>query len=435
MGMDPDALRPALTVVVPVWGEERELPRLLPLLRSMLDHLELDSAILVSATHPSASLTDLVEEEKATLVRAPGPGYGDVLRAGLEAADGEWILTVDADFANIADFVPVIWRQRDRAEVVIGSRYVRGAVAQMRLSRSVLSRLLNWLYRTTLSLPFRDLSSGFRLYRRRVLDDVAPLQAHGLDILPEILVKAICQGWTVAEVPFWYRGGRPWTRARMLRFGWGYLGTLGSLFSLRNSVRAADYDHRAFDSWIPLQRYWQRKRFEIIRNFASPVAGTRVLDIGCGSSRIVQTIPGVIGLDLSLRKLRWLRGPGRHLLQGDLSRLPFGDRTFDTIICSEVIEHIPKEQVKLEELTRVLQPGGLLVLGTPDYSRVRWLVLEWIYGKVFPNGYVKEHINRYTRVGLRRELQGMGLQVVAEDYVGGSEMILAARLPIDPSRG
>jgi ubiquinone/menaquinone biosynthesis C-methylase UbiE len=434
MSTDPDALRPALTVVVPVWGEERELPRLLPALRSTLEALELDSEIVVSAGRPSLALTHLVEDEKATLVHADGTGYGEVLGAGLHAAHGEWVLTMDADFAHIADFVPVVWGDRERAEIVIGSRYVRGSVAQMPLGRSVLSRLLNALYRTVLSLPFRDLSSGFRLYRRRVLQDIEPLSARGLDILPEILVKAICQGWSVAEVPFWYRGGRPWTRARMLRFGWGYLGTLGSLFSLRNSVKAADYDHRAFDSWIPLQRYWQRRRFEIIRNLASPVAGTRVLDIGCGSSRIVQTIPGVIGMDLALRKLRWLRAPGRHLLQGDLSRLPFRDGTFDTVICSEVIEHIPKELVRLEELTRVLQPGGLLVLGTPDYSRRRWLVLEWLYGKVFPNGYVKEHINRYTRAGLRHELRAMGLQIVSERYVGGSEMIFAARVPTDPSR-
>jgi SAM-dependent methyltransferase len=430
----PDALRPALTVVVPVWGEERELPRLLPALRSTLEALELDSEIIVSAERPSLALAHLVEDEKATLVPASGPGYGEVLGAGLHAARGEWVLTMDADFAHITDFVPVVWRHRERAEIVIGSRYVRGSVAQMPFGRSVLSRLLNTVYRTVLSLPFRDLSSGFRLYRRPVLQDIEPLSARGLDILPEILVKAICQGWSVAEVPFWYRGGRPWTRARMLRFGWGYLGTLGSLFSLRNSVRAADYDHRAFDSWIPLQRYWQRRRFEIIRNLASPVAGTRVLDIGCGSSRIVQTIPGVIGMDLALRKLRWLRAPGRHLLQGDLSRLPFRDETFDTVICSEVIEHIPRALVRLEELTRVLQPGGLLVLGTPDYSRMRWVALEWLYGKIFPNGYVKEHINRYTRAGLRHELRAMGLQIVSERYVGGSEMIFAARVPTDPSR-
>lgn len=420
---------PALTVLVPVWDEDSDLSRLLPILKTTVEALDVDAEILVSASDPTLEVRHLVEDEKVGLTTARGSGYGDVLVAGLAAAKGTWIVTMDADFRHIADFLPSMWAQRDRAEILIGSRYLRNSVSQMPFSRRISSWVLNAVYRSALSLQFRDLSSGFRMYHRRVIEDIQPLRAHGLDILPEILVKAICQGWHVIEIPFWYRGGNPWTRARMLRFGLGYVRTLGSLFSLRNSIRAADYDNRAFDSWIPLQRYWQRRRFEIIRNFAAPLAGGRLLDIGCGSSRIVQTIPGVIGLDLALSKLRWLRAPGRHLLQGDLSHLPFRDSCFDTVICSEVIEHIPKSEVRLEELVRVIQPGGLLVLGTPDYSRKRWLLLEWTYGKVFPNGYVKEHINRYTLAGLSHELRALGLQILTERYVGGSEMILAARVP------
>jgi 2-polyprenyl-3-methyl-5-hydroxy-6-metoxy-1,4-benzoquinol methylase len=109
--------------------------------------------------------------------------------------------------------------------------------------------------------------------------------------------------------------------------------------------------------------------------------------------------------------------------------VPFHDGAFDTVICSEVIEHIPRELVHLDEMVRVIAPGGLLILGTPDYSRQRWLFLEWLYGKVFPNGYVKEHINRYTRAGLQRDLEDLGLRIVGLRYVGGSEMIFAARVP------
>jgi ubiquinone/menaquinone biosynthesis C-methylase UbiE len=279
-------------------------------------------------------------------------------------------------------------------------------------------------------MPFRDLSSAFRLYRRRVLLDIQPIQGEGLDVLLEIIVKAQCQGWRVTEVPFWYRGAEPWNRVRMVQVGVGYLQTLAHLLSLRNSVRAADYDNRAFDSWIPLQRSWQRRRFEVVHSLMGPQASRSTLDIGCGSSRIVQTLPGVVGMDLGMHKLRWLRAPGRHLVQGSLTRLPFVDRAFDTVICSEVIEHIPRRQVHLDELVRVITPGGRLILGTPDYSRTRWLVLEWLYGKVFPNGYVKEHINRYTRASLQRELEDLGLRVEGVRYVGGSEMIFSARVPV-----
>jgi dolichol-phosphate mannosyltransferase len=416
-----------LSVVVPVWGRRHDLPRLLPALRRALDGVEPRSEILVCGS--DAGLQRVAEASAATFVQSKSAGYGDALRTGIESAQGGWVLTMDADFAYAADFVPVIWAHRDEAEVVIGSRYVPGAVAEMGFARRTASRVLNAVYRFGLSMPFRDLSSAFRLYRRRVLLDIQPIQGEGLDVLLEIIVKAQCQGWRVTEVPFWYRGAEPWNRVRMVQFGVGYLQTLAHLLSLRNSVRAADYDNRAFDSWIPLQRSWQRRRFEVVHSLMGPQASRSTLDIGCGSSRIVQTLPGVVGMDLGMHKLRWLRAPGRHLVQGSLTRLPFADRAFDTVICSEVIEHIPRSQVHLDELVRVIAPGGRLILGTPDYSRTRWLVLEWLYGKVFPNGYVKEHINRYTRASLQRELQELGLRVEGVRYVGGSEMIFSARVP------
>lgn len=134
-------------------------------------------------------------------------------------------------------------------------------------------------------------------------------------------------------------------------------------------------------------------------------------------------------MDLAIRKLRWLRAPGRMLLQADMNRLPFRDRVFDAVVCSEVIEHVPREEVKLAEQARVLRPGGLLVLGTPDYGRRLWRTLEWIYGKVFPGGYVKEHINRYTYEELREQLEDLGLEVEDCRYVARSEMIFKARVP------
>lgn len=425
----PKAPAPELSVVIPVLGGRRDLARLLPSLRSAIDRIGAPAEILVSAAQPDSALAASADASGARVITAKESGYGDILTSGLAAASGEFVLTMDADFAYVADFVPVMWANREAADVVVGSRYVRGAVAEMPFGRLVASKVLNGVYKFFLSLPYRDISSGFRLYRRRVLLDIQPLESSGLDILPEILVRAFCQGWRITEVPFWYRGADPWNRTRMARFGKAYLTTLGRLLSLRNSVRAADYDNRAFDSWVPLQRMWQRHRFEIVHRFMGPHAGTRSLDIGCGSSRIVQTLPGVVGMDLGIHKLRWLRAPGRDLVQGSITDLPFADGAFDAVICSEVIEHIPRERVRLDEMVRVIRPGGLLILGTPDYSRQLWVFLEWLYGKVFPNGYVKEHINHYTAAGLRDEIESLGLDIEQLEYVFASEMIFAARVP------
>ena len=423
----PGMSQPELSIVIPLWSPDHNLHHLLPSLRDDLGADVPSPEIVVSASPLVTMDEDLATRFGVRVIRSEATGYGEVLRAGLVEARGSHLITMDGDFSHRPGFVRTIWSNRSSADVIIGSRYIRGAVAEMSFLRRALSRTLNFVYRKMLSLPYRDLSSGFRMYRRAVLEDIGPLRGRGLDALPELVVNAFCQGWKIAEVPFWYQGARPFSRIRMLRLGWGYVATLGRLFALRNSVKAADYDHRAFDSWIPLQRYWQRRRFRIIQGFVPP--GGRVLDIGCGSSRIVQNLPHGVGMDLAIRKLRWLRAPGRMLLQADMNRLPFRDGAFTAVICSEVIEHVPREAVRLAEQVRVIRPGGLLILGTPDYGRRLWRALEWIYGKVFPGGYVQEHINRYTHDNLRTELQALGLEILDCLYVGRSEMIFQARVP------
>jgi dolichol-phosphate mannosyltransferase len=422
---------PELSVVVPVWNGDHSLGKLLPRLFAVLQTAVAGQAEVLVALPAGEPVATLVRQAGATVVPFESPGYGHALNAGLAAARGRYVVTMDADFSHHPEFVRTLWLRRREADVLIASRYVPGAYAAMPISRRILSRILNRLYRTTLALPYHDLSSGFRMYRREVLDDIGPVHADGLDSLQEILVKAFSQGWKIAEVPLFYRASRSWTSGRMAELGAGYLKTLGRLMALRNSVKAADYDHRAFDSWIPLQRYWQRARFRVIRGMVD--GSTRILDIGCGSSRIVQSLPQAVGMDMQIRKLRWLRAPGRQLVQASLMQLPFADSAFDAVICSEVIEHIPRDKVDLADMVRVLAPGGTLVLGTPDYGRWRWRALEGAYKKVFPQGYATEHINPYTRTELRREVERLGLTVLDVEYVGGSEMIFKVSKPALPA--
>ena len=203
----------------------------------------------------------------------------------------------------------------------------------------------------------------------------------------------------MTEVPFTYfpRGaGRSHARMLQLRHGHPALGA--SLWKLRNSLASADYDERAFYSIIPLQRYWQRRRHgSRSRGRAAP---DRILDAGCGSSMIIQSLNNAVGMDFSHAKLRFLRRYGMPLVRGSAFALPFGDETFDCVISSEVIEHIPFDEVLFTEMNRVLRPGGMLVIGTPDYATIGWRTIEPIYGLLLPGGYKDEHITHYTRARL-----------------------------------
>src|SRR5205823_1931681 len=157
--------------------------------------------------------------------------------------------------------------RRNDAEVLIASRYVRGGRADMGWFRRLLSHILNRTFSRVLSLPLRDLSSGFRMYHRDVLMGLT-LVARDFDMLEEILIRVHAEGWRIAEVPFHYMArGSGRSHVRLFKFAVAFLRTLVRMWKLRNSVAAADYDHRAFDSPIWLQRYWQRARHRIVLCF------------------------------------------------------------------------------------------------------------------------------------------------------------------------
>jgi SAM-dependent methyltransferase len=337
---------------------------------------------------------------------------------------------MDADLSHRPIFLEEFWRRRNDAEVLIASRYVPGGRADMGRVRRLLSHILNRTYGRVLSLPLRDLSSGFRMYRRDVLANLK-IRARDFDVLEEILIRVHAEGWMILEVPFHYMArGSGRSHARLFKFGWAFLKTLVRMWQLRNSVAAADYDHRAFNSPIWLQRYWQRTRHRIILGYLEGRQG--IVDIGCGSSRIILDLPDAVGVDILQNKLRWLRAHHRRLVRGRCEGLPFRDGSFDTVINSEVIEHVPDAPEIWNEMWRVLRPGGTLILGTPDYSRWLWWLLEWIYGLLLPGAYAHEHITHFTRQELTARLRAWGYEILDCRYVGFCEMIFKARKPPAP---
>lgn len=361
----------------------------------------------------------------ARVIRPARPGYAAAFVAGCEASDAPFIVTMDAGLMQSSAILSDLWAARENADMVVASRYMPGGSMEAPRIRVWSSRLLNAVCSRLLSVGIHDLSSGCRLYRRRTLEAIAA-RRDDFDVLLEVVVRICAEGYRVREVPFQFASRATWRgQAKLARLAWRYLVTLAQMWRLRNSIKSADYDHRAFDSAIPLQRYWQRARHRIIMRFGQH--GGRTLDVGCGSSRILQDLPGAIGVDVLLRKLRFLHRVHPEVVQASANALPFPDETFDTVICSEVIEHIPDHPSVIGELSRVLRPGGRLVLGTPDYGRVLWHIIEWAYGKVAPGGYAQEHITHFDRRGLAARLDAAGYTELEYDYVGLCEMILKAK--------
>lgn len=385
-------------------------------------------------TDPAAFLTSLRREVDALgvpseIVVVPNDprGFGHELRAGLRQARGAYIITVDPDFSGPMTFLGDLWARRHDAEIIVASRYVEGSRAGMPAMRRAGSRVLNAVFRRALSLGVNDGSSAIRLYRADVVDALR-LEAAGYDILQEVLVRAYADGWRVLEIPLHYRPNPAVASKADAALAVAYLRTFWTLWKLRNSIAAADYDYRAHDSTIWLQRYWQRSRYRHIRELIDGQGA--VLDVGCGSSHIIGTLPrGSVALDVLMNKLRFARRFQVPRVRGSGFALPFADEAFPCVLCSQVIEHVPMVPSMIDELCRVLKPGGRLVLGTPDYDRWEWVWIEKAYGIAAPGGYADEHISHYTRAGLLEDFARRGYTHEATRYILRGELILAFRKP------
>jgi dolichol-phosphate mannosyltransferase len=421
----PALSRPDLTVLIPALEEPPALDALLPHLTAIFTRLGVRHEVIFVTEHMDSPAVAAAKRHGAQVVAPARPGYGGTLSTGFERAAGEYVLTMDADLVHPPEFIEALWRTRDEADVTIASRFVEGGSANMGAHRFALSRALNALFSRGLDVPIRDLSSGFRLYRSTVLREQQFTNVD-FDVLQQIIVQAFAEGWRVREVPFRYEPTRHGSsHGRVLRVGLACLRTFGRLWLLRNSILAADYDDRAHDSRIFLQRYWQRSRHRHVMDLIHGEGA--VLDVGCGSSRIIAGLPeGSVAVDILHRKLRYARKFNRPLVHASGFALPFADASFPCVLCSQVIEHVPKESPILDELCRVLRPGGRLVLGTPDYANWQWVYIEKLYGLV-PGGYKDEHISHYTNRELVQLMEARGLRFEEERYILRGELIQAFR--------
>jgi dolichol-phosphate mannosyltransferase len=205
---------PPTAVMLPTYNEVENLEKVveallaqpLPVQVMVVDDLSPDGtgalADSLAARHPGR-----VHAVHRTGARGRGRAGAEGLRRCL-ALPVEAVVEMDADLSHDPDDLPRLVAALARADVAVGSRYVAGGGETNRpLLRRAISRLANAYLRIVLGVPLRDCSSGYRAFRREILEraHLETLTAPGPQILSEVLWRLRCLHARMVEVPIHFR--------------------------------------------------------------------------------------------------------------------------------------------------------------------------------------------------------------------------------------
>jgi len=202
---------PRAVVCLPTYDEAENVE---PVVRALVAVLGEDDRVLViddASPDGTGAIADRLAAELpqvGVLHRTAKEGIGPAYVAGFRRAlaDGaELVLEMDCDFSHDPRDVPRLIEAADRgADLVLGSRYVRGGrVENWGLLRRLVSRGGSLYARILLGSRLRDLTGGFKCYRRRVLEaiDLDAVSAHGYAFQIETTYRTLRAGFRVVEIP------------------------------------------------------------------------------------------------------------------------------------------------------------------------------------------------------------------------------------------
>lgn len=158
--------------------------------------------------------------------RGLGPAYVAGFRRALDGGAAE-IVQMDADFSHEPQYLPALLGALSEADLAIGSRYVPGGrIHDWGAGRRAISRLGSQYARTALGVGVRDLTGGFKAWRREALDRISieEVSATGYAFQVETTYRAVKAGFRVTEVPVAFRdrrvGASKMTRSIVFEAAW-----------------------------------------------------------------------------------------------------------------------------------------------------------------------------------------------------------------------
>ena len=221
---------PHATVCLPTYNERENLEPMLRALTARGVHV-----LVIDDNSPdgTGAIADRLARELdgvAVLHRERKEGLGPAYLAGFRRAlaDGaELVFEMDCDFSHSPDDVPRLIAAANEADLVIGSRYIRGgSIGNWGIIRRFVSAGGSLYARLLLGVPVRDLTGGFKCYRRQVLEtiDLDAIESKGYAFQIETTYRALRAGFRITEIPIHFvdreEGGSKMSRAIVAEAIW-----------------------------------------------------------------------------------------------------------------------------------------------------------------------------------------------------------------------
>ena len=203
---------PELSVVISALNEQKTVKNVLRKILQVFDNHKIDGEIVFLdnySTDKTGKLADEVARRDRRVrvihrINGPNKDLGSSLKEGLKKAKGKYMLIMDCDMSHSPEEIPNLLKHKNEADIIVGSRFIKGGRADMSMKRAMISRSYNLLANLLLGINVKDITTGFKLYDRKVIRSLK-LESTGFGLHPEIMIKALNKKFTAKEIPIYYR--------------------------------------------------------------------------------------------------------------------------------------------------------------------------------------------------------------------------------------
>jgi len=404
-----------LSILMPLYNEEEFIGAILERVLNAPLPEGLDREIIVVDDGSSDGSAAAVEAFAATypdtvrLIRhSRNRGKGAAIRTALQAARGELSVIQDADLEYDPREYPKLLKPLldGTADVVYGSRFLMsGERRVLYFWHALANHLLTLACNVAADLNLTDMETCYKAFRTALVQSI-PIRSDRFGIEPEITIKLAKRQARIYETAISYHG-RTYEEGKKIGFKDAIQALWVILRSWVGSDIYTDSGQEILDAFAHTPKF-NRWMADTIR----PYVGKRVLEIGAGMGNLTrQLIAGrqlYAATDIDDHHMSRLRVRLHHRLNLQVWKCDAADPAdferfagqMDTVICLNVLEHIPDHHQALRNIHSVLMPGGRAILLVPQDQKI-YGVMDEALG----------HVLRYSKEQLRSRAEDAGFTV------------------------